>query len=219
LTLKRRPGLVDRHVAVGQCHVRRSGRKVRLVSLDLALIPFDGEGTAVRRYAVARDRSSKPGRQRTEAQWTRDVGFVERHHNGRLLLRGTFAGHYLDVDEGDRFSEKGAGEGAATGGLLGVLLGPPGIAVGLLLGVLIGAQVGNPEEVEAEPEALATRLREAVPRGSSAIVMIAPGAEVDEMLTALGEGAQDMLRRTLADGETAALEASLSTAPPSSPGV
>jgi hypothetical protein len=78
-----------------------------------------------------------------------DGGFVERHHDGRLLLRGTFAGHYLDVDEEDRVSQKGAGEGAATGGLVGVLLGPPGIAVGLLLGALVGANVGGTHEVES----------------------------------------------------------------------
>lgn len=189
------------------------------MSLDLAIIRFDGEGTAVERYAVASDRSSKPGRQRIEARWTRDVGFVERHHNGRLLLRGRFAGHYLDVDESDRFSQKGAGEGAATGGLLGVLLGPPGIAVGLVLGSLVGSEVGNPKEVEDEPEALAVQLREAVPRGSSAIVMIAPEAEVDEMLTALGAGTQDMIRRTLAGGDAAALEVSLGGAPPSTHGI
>jgi Protein of unknown function (DUF1269) len=186
------------------------------VSLDLAIISFDGEGTAVKRYAAARDRSSTPGREITEAQWTRDVGFVERHHNGRLLLRGTFAGHYLDVDEGDRVSQKNAGEGGATGGLVGVLGGPPGIAVGLLLGAIVGANVGRPDEVEAEPQALTERLREGVPRGSSAIVMIASVAEVDEMLAALGEDAQDLVRRTLADDETAALEASLSAAPPGS---
>ena len=187
------------------------------MSLDLAMIRFDGEGTAVKRYAAARDRSSRRGREITEAQWTRDVGFVERHHSGRLLLRGTFAGHYLDVDEDDRVSQKGAGEGAATGGLVGVLGGPPGIAVGLLLGAIVGANVGSPEEVEAEPQALTERLREGVPRGSSAIVMVAPAAEVDEMLSALGDDAQDLVRRTLADRETAALEASLGAAPPGSP--
>jgi uncharacterized membrane protein len=203
--------------AMPERHVRWPGRKVGRVSLDLAVIRFDGEGTAVRRYATARDRSSKPGR--TQDQWTRDVGFVERHHNGRLLLRGTFAGHYLDVDEEDRFSQKGAGQGAATGGLLGVLLGPPGIALGLVLGTYVGAHIGHPQEAEDEPEALAERLRKAVPRASSAIVMIAPAPEVDEMLTELGESAQDMIRRTLDGGETAALEASLGAAPPSSPGV
>ena len=204
---------------VTERRVRGPRRKVRRVSLDVALIRFDGEGTAVRRYAAARDRSSEPGRRGHQDPWTRDVGFVERHHNGRLLLRGTFAGHYLDVDEGDRFSEQGAGEGAATGGLVGVLLGPPGIAVGLLLGMVVGAHRVGPQEVEDEPEALAERLREAVPRESSAIVMMAPAAEVDEMLAALGDGANDVIRRTLADSEAAALEASLGSAPPSSPGV
>jgi uncharacterized membrane protein len=184
------------------------------VSLDLALIRFDGEGVAVNRYAAARDGASK-GHDR----WMRDVGFVERHHNGRLLIRGTFAGHYLDVDEGDRVSQEGAGRGAATGGIVGVLLGPPGIAVGLVVGGFTGAHVGHTQEVEDEPEALAEQLREAVPRGSSAIVMFAPAPEVDELLAALGEGAQDVVRRTLADSEAAALEASLSAAPPSSPGV
>jgi uncharacterized membrane protein len=188
------------------------------VSLDLALIPFEGEGTAVKRYAAAKDRSSKSGRRRVDAPWTRDVGFVERHHNGRLLLRGTFAGHYLDVDETDRFSQAGAGEGAASGGLIGVLGGPPGIAVGLVVGMFVGARVGNMQDVEDEPEALAAQLREAVPRGSSAIVMVAPEAEVDEMLTALGLDGQEITRRTLADGETAALEASLDAAPRSPSG-
>jgi uncharacterized membrane protein len=181
------------------------------VSLDLALVRFDGEGTAVNRYAEAKER---PG---SDPAWTQKVGFVERHHSGRLLLRGVFAGHYLDVDESDHLSEKAAGEGAAAGGLVGVLGGPPGIAVGLTLGAVIGSQAGHPTEVEAEPATLAAQLRAEVPPSSSAVVMIASAAEVDEMLAALTEGAQSAFRRTLSADETAALEASLSTAPPVSP--
>jgi uncharacterized membrane protein len=100
---------------------------------------------------------------------------------------------------------------------VGVLGGPPGIAVGLLLGAIVGANVGSPQEVEAEPLPLTERLREGVPRGSSAIVMVAPAVEVDEMLSPLGDDAQDLVRLTLADRETAALEASLGAAPPGSP--
>jgi uncharacterized membrane protein len=146
-------------------------------------------------------------------RWTRDVGFVERHHNGHLLVRGTFAGHYVDVDESDDVSERGGREGAATGGLVGVLLGPPGIAVGLLLGAIVGSQVGGPKEPEDEPEALIARLRDAIPRSSSAIVTVAPAPVVDELLEALGDHAKDVVRRPLAGDESAALEASLSTAP------
>jgi uncharacterized membrane protein len=183
------------------------------VSLDLAVVRFGGEGTAVERYAAARDRSTTRLLDSPQPQWLRDVGFVERHHSGRLLVRGTFAGHYVDVEESDTVSQKGAGEGAASGGILGALLGPPGIAVGLLLGTIVGSLLGNMREVEDEPEAFVAQLRDAIPRSSSAIVTIAPAPEVDEMLAALGDGADDIVRRTLADDEAAALEASLSSTP------
>jgi uncharacterized membrane protein len=182
------------------------------VGLDLALVRFEGEGTAVQRYAAAKDRSDG------EARWAREVGFVERHRHGHLLLRGTFAGHYVDVDESDHVNQKGAGEGAVAGGVLGVFLaGPAGIAVGLLVGGLVGSQEGTASDVEAEPQLLADRLREAVPPSSSAIVLIAPPADVNEMLAALGEDAQNVTRRTLTADEAAQLELALSAAPPVSP--
>jgi uncharacterized membrane protein len=178
------------------------------MSLEVAVARFDGEGTAVKRYAAAKDR---PGSDQT---WTQEVGFVERHHNGRLLLRGTFAGHYLDVDEGDRASQTGAGKGAAAGGLVGVLLGPAGMALGFVIGGGIGAHVDTATDTEAEPEELAEQLRAAVARSSSAIVLIAATADVDEMVAALGDGVQKLTRRELTAQQQAGLEASLGTAPP-----
>ncbi len=133
-------------------------------------------------------------------------------------MRGTFAGHDLDVDESDHVSQKGAGEGAVAGGLVGALLGPAGIALGLLLGGLAGAQVGNPSDTEAEPGELAEQLRTAVPRSSSAIVLIADTADAEEMLAALGDDVGGVVRQTLTDAQAAALEASLEAAPPASPG-
>jgi uncharacterized membrane protein len=181
------------------------------VGLDLAVARFDGEGTAVQRYAAAKEDADG------EARWAREIGFVEHHSHGHLLLRGTFAGHYVDVDESDHVSQKGAGEGAVAGGLIGVLLGPPGIAVGLLVGGLVGSQAGTASDSEAEPQLLAEKLRDAVPRGSSAIVLIASSAEVNEMLAALGDDAQSVTRRTLTADEAAELELALSAAPPASP--
>jgi uncharacterized membrane protein len=194
-------------------HERRPGRNVGGVSLDLVVVRFGGEATAAERYAAARERVTSRLSGSSPPQWTKDVGFVERHHNGRLVLRGTFAGHYVDVDESDQVSQKGAGEGAATGGILGVVLGPPGMAVGFLTGALVGAHLGGEKEVEAEPQALVDALREAIPKPSSAIVMFAPAPEVDELLAALGEDATDVVRRTLSEDEVAALEASLKSAP------
>lgn len=181
------------------------------MGLDFALARFDGEGTATERFSAARGRSGP------DPPWTREIGLVEHHHNGHLLLRGSFAGHYVDVDEADHVSQKGAGEGAVAGGVVGAFLGPAGFAVGIVLGGIIGSQVGNPNETEAEPQALTDQLRAAVPRSCSAIVLIAPAAEVEEMLSAIGEVAQGTIRQTLTAEQTAALEASLSATPPAAP--
>jgi uncharacterized membrane protein len=180
------------------------------VSLDLAVVQCAGEEGAVEAYSAAKERAG-------DAPWLQAVGFVEHHHGERLVLRGVFAGHYLDVDGSDRVSQKGAGVGAATGGLIGVLIGPPGIAVGILVGGLLGAELGAPSDTDTEPEGLVEQLRAAVPASSSAIVMIDAPARVDEMLAALGDRAQGIIRRTLGDDETSALEASLRTAPPPAP--
>jgi len=181
------------------------------VPLDVVLVQFKGENGASVRFADARDSA------RRDARWPREVGLVEHHHNGRLLLRGTFAGHYIDVDESDRVSQKGAGGGAVVGGLVGALGGPPGLAVGIVVGGIIGSHHGAPSDFEQEPELLADRLREVLPRSSSAIVLIAPAPEVDEMLAALGDGGESRLRRTLTPEQTEELEAALSSAPRVSP--
>lgn len=169
--------------------------------LESVVVSFEGENTASVRFADARDQAG------ADARWSREVGLVEHFHSGRLLLRGMFAGHYLDVDEADHVSQTGAGEGAVAGGLIGVLAGPPGIAVGLLVGGLIGSQAGTTTDSESEPQELAERLRAAIPRGNSAVVLIADDADIDELLRALD--AQPQLREPVSEAQAAALEASL----------
>jgi uncharacterized membrane protein len=201
-----------RNGAEGPEHTsRRHLNRLSGMDLDFALVLFDGEGAAAKRFGAARDRSG------ADARWTREVGLVEHHHSGHLLLRGTFDGHYVDLDENNHVSEKGTGEGAVTGGLIGALLGPPGFAVGIALGGVIGSQVGTPSESDAEPQVLVDQLRALVPRSCSAIVLIAPAHDVDEMLAAAGDGARGATRKTLSAEQAAALEASLSATPPSSP--
>ncbi len=181
------------------------------MALELAIARFDDEGTAVMRYQAAKEESAG------QARWTREVGFVEHHHSGRMLLRGTFAGHYLDVDENDRVSDVGAGTGAAAGGLVGALLGPAGIAFGLVAGGMLGSHANSGRVVEQEPEALAEQLREAVPRSSSALVLIAPSEDVTEMLAAVGESSVGVVRQSLTAEQEAQLQDALSDAPPVSP--
>jgi hypothetical protein len=178
-----------------------------MAGLTCAVVQFHGENAAAVEFADARDRSAR------DARWAREVGLVEHHRSGHLLLRGMFAGHYLDIDETDHVSQRGAGEGAVAGGLIGALAGPAGIALGLLLGGVIGSQVGTPSEVASEPQVLADRLREAIPRASSAIVLFAADDDVEEMMQALGDSAKQQQRQTLSDEQVAALEASLAGTP------
>jgi hypothetical protein len=70
--------------------------------MDVALNAFNGVDTAAEAYADARDRSAPTG------HWQDQVGLVEHHEDGHLVLRGTFAGNYVDVDEAAHTSEEGA---------------------------------------------------------------------------------------------------------------
>jgi uncharacterized membrane protein len=182
------------------------------VTLDLALLSFAGTNGAVLAFDSARERSSPP------AAWVRQVGFVEHHRNGHLVLRGTFAGHYIDIDEAIHVSQRGAAEGWAIGGVIGVLGGPIGLVIGMVLGGVVGSQIGKPSEVDPEPEALADELRAAVPRGSSAMVVIAAAQDVDALLHAVDDARAHITRKTLTPNEAAALQASLSDAPEASAG-
>jgi uncharacterized membrane protein len=183
------------------------------MELDFALVSFDGVNSATEAFAAVRDRSG------AAAAWSSEVGFVEHHKNGHLVLRGTFAGHYVDVDEGLHTSERGSEEGAAIGAVLGTLLGGPlGLAVGTVAGGTIGSQVGKPSQTDPEPQALAERLRSAVPRSGSAIVLIADASEVSEMIAAIGETRAHVMRKALTPEEAAAVQASLSASPAASPG-
>jgi uncharacterized membrane protein len=182
------------------------------MSLDLALIVFEGEASASSVFGTMRDRVGD------DAPWTHEAAVVEHRRNGRMSIRGTFDGHYVDVDESDHISQPGAARGALTGVLIGAVLGPPGWAAGFALGGIIGSQVARPTETETEPEGLVEELRDAVPREKSAIALLAAPEHVDAMLAALHEKHESVLRRTLTVGQAAAILASVSSAPRASSG-
>jgi uncharacterized membrane protein len=91
------------------------------------------------------------------------------------------------------------GAGALTGALAGALFGPAGLAFGL---------VGE----------LFAEVRDSVPEGSSALMLLAQRRHVDAMIDALrGTQARLAIRRTLSDDAMAALETVLAEAPRVSP--
>jgi uncharacterized membrane protein len=180
------------------------------VHTDFALIPYDGVNTAAEEFATARDRPGAKGR------WQEQVGLVEHHEDGHLVLRGTFAGHYVDLDESLHVSESGAAKGWRIGALIGFLLTPAGFAVGNVLGAVVGSQEsqeGEPSEKDPEPTLLVDKLRTALPAPGSGVVLIADARAVDEMLSAFELGDARVTRRTLSRDELAVLDVALSETP------
>ena len=101
------------------------------MSLDLALMIFDHIEGAERAYSDVLGASG-------DAPWVHEIAFVEHHRHDRIVVRGTFAGRYVDLDEQGDVIGKRTAEGALTGAVAGIFFGPPGLAVGLGAGGTAG---------------------------------------------------------------------------------
>ena len=106
---------------------RRQGQAAR----ELTVLTFDHIEGAERAYADARGRAN-------DAPWLREVVFVECHRHDRIVVRGTFAGHYLDVDDVADAIGHDTAVGAVAGAVVGLAFGPPGFAAGLVAGGIAG---------------------------------------------------------------------------------
>jgi uncharacterized membrane protein len=155
--------------------------------VDAVVRAFDHVEGAERAYASARDRTPA-------AAWLAKVAFVEVHRHGRIVVRGTIAGHYVDIDDEGDLIGRDTAVGAITGALVGFAFGPPGWAAGLVL----GGTVGGLEEAESHITTLRgpafDEIRKDVPVNSSAVVLVAEAADVDAMVSAF-EGTPGRLTR------------------------
>lgn len=173
--------------------------------LDFALMVFHHPEGAEQAYSRAPD--SVGG-----VVWAREIAFVEHHRRNRIVVRGTFAGRYVDADDEQEFIGHRTAEGVVAGGAIGVFFGPLGLAVGLVG----GGVAGGVSEERASPQlrsAFFDAIRQDVPEGSSALVMLAAPAHVDAMAAAL-EGHDGRLQRHHVSAEDArALEAAVADDP------
>jgi uncharacterized membrane protein len=181
---------------------------MRAMSLDLALAVFNHIEGAERAYAAALDAGD-------HAPWLGEVALVEHHRRDRIVVRGTFAGRYVDVlDETDAIGKRTV-EGALTGAVVGAFFGPPGFAAGLVGGGTVGglAQTGVPELHDA----FIDEVRADVPQGSSAVVLLAAPDHVDAMVAAFEGRGGELVRRSLSAEAARALEAAVAGSPPAAP--
>jgi uncharacterized membrane protein len=182
------------------------------MSLELAVVRYPGRTHAESAYGVLRERAG------SDARWIDEVALVEHGRHDRMVIHGTIGGHFVDVNEMDHVSQPGAAKGAAAGMLLGTLLGgPAGLAPGIVIGAAVGGSAGAPDEFHPEPPSLTAYLRETVPEGSSAIVLLAESEHVDEMLDTIGPGA-DLRRREISERERELIEREIAISPAASPG-
>jgi uncharacterized membrane protein len=165
---------------------------VTAADIDFGLMVFEHTEGAERAYG-------KVAGQTSAEAWAREVSFVEHHRHDRMVVRGTFAGHYVDADD-EAFIGPRTAEGAAAGAAVSLLFGPLGLAVGFVG----GGTAGSVSEEHAGPRlrsALFDELRAEVPQGSSAVVLMAPSREVDAMAAALpGQGGRLVRHRLTAEG-------------------
>jgi len=175
------------------------------VILELAILTFEHSEGAERAFADVR--GAHEG-----APWMDELSFVERHRNGRIVMRGTFAGHYLDIDgEGDAIGPDTA-IGALTGAVIGAALGPAGFAAGFVAGGSIGGfrQSGRDPRPEGE---LFEQIRVHVPSGHSAIALLAVPEHIEALLDAFAGRAGHAYRRILSREEVATIEQAIEGAP------
>lgn len=180
-----------------------------LGDLDLALMVFAHTEGAERAY------SSSPGVIAGIA-WAQEVAFVEHHRHDRIVVRGEFAGRYVDADDDQKFIGRKTAEGALTGGVAGLVFGPAGLAAGMVG----GGVAGSVAEERSGPQlrsAFFDEVRADVPEGSSAVVLLAAPEHVDAMVAALeGHGGQ-LVRHSLTAEAASALEAAVADSPQAAP--
>lgn len=175
------------------------------MTLELAAVTFRHGSGAEMAFAKVRDGSRG-------APWLDQFAFVECHRHQRVTMRGTVAGHYVDIDDHADVTGRDAAIGAVIGAIVGLALGPVGLAVGLVGGGSAGGLVDSSHVPEQRGE-LFDDIRAEVPEGSSAILLVSEPTVVDSMVAAFTDSGAQITRHRLPADAVAALEAAVAGAP------
>jgi uncharacterized membrane protein len=170
------------------------------MSLELAVMTFHHVDDADHAFADAYEADKN-------AVWLREATVVEHHRHDRIEVRGNVGGQYIDAtDQGDAIGKKTL-EGALTGGVVGLVFGPAGLAAGMAAGGMVGG-VAQSDSAPHVHSAFLDEVRADVPEKSSAIVLLADSAHVDEMVAVLEghKGSRGLTRRQLSDEMAASLQ-------------
>jgi len=173
--------------------------------LDLAVIVFKHAEGADHAYAELL-------RATGDAPWAHEIAFVEHHRHDRLVVRGTFAGRYVDVEEEGDVIGKRTAEGALTGAVAGVVFGPPGFAVGMVAGAT-GGGISESHHAPRLHDAFVEEVRADVPERSSGVLLLAAPDHVDAMVAAFEGHGGRLVRRSLSAEAALELERAVAGSP------
>ncbi len=129
--------------------------------------------------------------------WSYNVGIIERHNSGRVSIYGAVGSDEFWDDEGAK-PLFGLSAGGVTGALIGALAGPAGMAVGGAVGSALGGLVGAADE-EVNDQPVLDVIRSKLPKGSSALVLLADEGNVDRLIAAVGKNAREVYQQSVRD--------------------
>jgi uncharacterized membrane protein len=175
------------------------------MALDLTLMIFGHIEGAERAYADVLDASS-------DAPWVHEMAFVEHHRHDRIVVRGTFAGRYVDLDEQGDVIGKRTAEGALTGAVAGIFFGPMGLAVGIVAGGTAGG-LSESKHVPRLHDTFIDEVRAEVPEKASALLLLASPEHADAMVAAFEGRGGRLVRHHLSADAAQTLEAAVAGRP------
>jgi hypothetical protein len=152
--------------------------------IEMAVLTFDGTHAAERELSVLRA-------SRDDA-WLGEVAVLEHHAGGRYSMKATSPG-YRDKDH--------LAAAAATGGLTGLCLGAIARPLGLISWSSMAGLTGAALRDTGRPGAfgpLVDRVKDALPRGSSALILVAEPALAELLISVVGPRAR-VSRQLLTD--------------------
>lgn len=177
--------------------------------MRVGVAKFSSVHGAERAYADAHGRGAEP-------DWVADAVVVEVHRNGRIVVRGTVAGRYVDVDGRADAIGHDTGAGAIAGAAIGFVLGPPAFAVGVVGGATAGG-AAQARHLPRQHGAAFDAIREQVPEDSSAIVVFSDDEGIRAMSRALATEAGELVHYRLAPEAEAELRSYVADAPAAAP--
>ena len=154
------------------------------MSVEMAVITFDGTHNA--EQALSALRASR------DDAWLTEVAVLEHHRGGRYSMKATTPD----------YGEKGhVGAGATMGGLtgmaLGTIAGPLGILFWGTMGAMTGGVAGDTGSTGVF-DPLVEQVKDALPRNSSALILVAEPSIAEELIAAAGADRQ-VSRQQLTD--------------------